>query len=162
MMLYLCMVVSAALTVLRAGPHCYSSPILQPIACTWLCPAGFWAGISWKSTWGLSRLHSSLPTQTQVKSRISTSSLILPMRERNLNNSISLRIKNKMCCLSPSQRRCSHSWWRNGFVHPVTAFACTELVISVEIGYFTAMDYSLTLYNYLETSHLSLVSLRLF
>ena len=138
-------------------------PILQPIACTWLCSADFWVSISWKSTWGLYRLHNSLPTHTQVKLCISTSSFVLPMHEINLNNSILLWIKNKTCCLSPSQRRCFHSWQRrNWSVHPITAFACTELVITVEIGCFTAMDYSLTLYNCLETSHLSLASLRLF
>lgn len=78
-------------------------------------------------------------------------SLVLPTHEINLNNAISLWIKNKICCLSSSKRRCFHSWLRrNWSVIQLLLFLCTELVISVKIGCFTAVDYSFTLYRYLE------------
>lgn len=65
------------------------------------------------------------------------------MQEMNLNDAISLWIKNKICYLLSSKRRCFHSWWRrNWSVIQLLLLLCAELVINVKIGCLTAVDYS--------------------
>lgn len=122
-------------------------------ACVWLCSAGFCMSISCSSSWGLCRLHDSACTFPPTPGEIMYYyfSLALPTHEINLNSAISLWIKNKLCCLSSSKRRCFHSWLRrNWSVVQLLLFLHTELVISVKIGCITAVDYSFMLYRYLQ------------
>lgn len=140
---------------------CFTSALCwSPLLCLFCSPQPAWSSALQTSGWAsagkvpggfadCTTLQHPPPTPGEIMHWYFR--LVLLTHEMILNNAISLWIKNEICCLSSSKRRCFHNWLRrNWSVIQLLLLLCTELIICVKIGCLTAVDHSFTLYRYLE------------